>query len=73
MLCPDCAEIASDLVNNRKLRFRTDQRDTTNSRYSILKAAVKRIRFGNPNASHDLMLQILGPKKQLDLDLNQWL
>jgi hypothetical protein len=48
-LCEDCFKTADELLQRRLIWFRRDHRDTTNSRYSRIKAAVKRARFGHPN------------------------
>lgn len=57
-LCEVCQRSLANLLENNKLHFRREPgRDTTNSRYSIVKAAIKRERFGDPNASAAEMLR----------------
>jgi hypothetical protein len=49
ILCEECWEAADRVMPKCKARFRAGERDTTNSRYSILKAAIKKHCWGNPN------------------------
>ena len=50
-LCPSCRQSMQRLIAKGRLVFRTGERDTTNSRFSKIKAAVKRDRFGDANIS----------------------
>jgi hypothetical protein len=69
LLCRDCAATAVHLIGS-SVKWREDKaRDTTNSRYSKLKAAVKRRRFGDANIS----IEKIRPKTDLDLSINEWL
>ena len=48
-LCRECMLSLQRLIESGKLKHRTGPKDTTNSRFAITKAAVKRERFGNAN------------------------
>jgi hypothetical protein len=63
-LCEDCQETLADLVDRDQIHFRREAgRDTTSSRYSIVKGAIKRERFGNPNASIEEILKLYAKQK----------
>jgi hypothetical protein len=48
-LCKECQDTLLKLFNEGSIKLRTGKRDTTNSRFSLFKAAVKRERFGHAN------------------------
>jgi hypothetical protein len=49
-MCPACQKILAEIID--EIHFRKElSRDTTNSRFAIIKAAIKRRRFGDPNIS----------------------
>jgi hypothetical protein len=78
-LCEECRQVAERLINEGRIVFRCQERDTTNSRYSKLKAAIKRARFGHANMSiQEVKTKLMqqpgnGTGKPADLELNDWL
>jgi hypothetical protein len=48
-LCVACQQALAILTDKGTIKFKQDSKDTTNSRYSIVKLQIKRQRWDDPN------------------------
>jgi hypothetical protein len=65
-MCDECQRVLADLTDQDRIHFRQQRlKDTTNSRFSLIKAAIKRKRFGDPNASVAEILKQLKEKQDV--------
>jgi hypothetical protein len=82
-ICRGCKAVALGLLAKKRIKFRLGSRDTTNSRFSLLKASIKRQRFGHPNISARKLRAgqgCAGPGAGMDkvavsgleLEINEW-